>query len=99
MSIAELALVGKPTLLVPSPHVAEDHQTKNARSVVDRHGAILIADDQIVQTLGKEVQALLENRGTSIALSRAMAQTARPDAADRVANAVLDVVSSEAPKG
>lgn len=99
MSIAELALVGKPTLLVPSPHVAEDHQTKNARSVVDRHGAILIADDQIVQTLGKEVQALLENRGTSMALSRAMAQTARPDAADRVANAVLDVVSSEAPKG
>lgn len=99
MSIAELALVGKPTLLVPSPHVAEDHQTKNARSVVDRQGAILITDDQIIQTLGQEVEALLKDREACGALSRHMAQTARPDAAQRVADVVLNVVSSEATTG
>ena len=99
MSIAELALVGKPTLLVPSPHVAEDHQTKNARSVVDRQGAILITDDQIVQTLGKEVEVLLKDRERCRALSSHMAQTARPDAAQRVADVVLNVVSSKAHPG
>ena len=52
MSIAELALVGKPTLLVPSPHVAEDHQTKNARSVVDRQGAVMLTDDRVERDLG-----------------------------------------------
>ena len=40
MSIAELALVGKPAILVPSPHVAEDHQTHNARSLTELGGAV-----------------------------------------------------------
>ena len=99
MSIAELALVGKPTLLVPSPHVAEDHQTKNAHSVVDRNGAILIADDQIAQQLGKTVQALLKDEKTCVSLSKAMARTAKPRAAERVAEAVIEVISSQPSKG
>lgn len=93
MSIAELGLVGKPTLLVPSPHVAEDHQTKNALSVVDRDGAVLIPDDRIVDTLGQEVRSLLDDPGACRALSTAMARTARPDAADRVVDEVLSVLS------
>ncbi|MEC8758898.1 MAG: glycosyltransferase, partial [Bacteroidota bacterium] len=99
MSIAELGLVGKPTLLVPSPHVAEDHQTKNARSVVDRGGAVLIPDDRIVDTLGAEVRALLEDREACTSLSEALARTARPDAADRVVDQVLSVLSSSSPAG
>ena len=93
MSIAELGLVGKPTLLVPSPHVAEDHQTKNALSVVDREGAVLIPDNRIVATLGQEVRTLLDDPEACRALSAAMAQTARPDAADRVVDEVLSVLS------
>jgi UDP-N-acetylglucosamine--N-acetylmuramyl-(pentapeptide) pyrophosphoryl-undecaprenol N-acetylglucosamine transferase len=93
MSIAELGLVGKPTLLVPSPHVAEDHQTKNALSVVDRDGAVLIPDDRIVETLGQEIRQLLDDPGACRALSTAMARTARPDAADRVVDEVLSVLS------
>ena len=99
MSIAELGLVGKPTLLVPSPHVAEDHQTKNARSVLDRGGAVLIPDDRIVDTLGAEVLALLEDREACTSLSEALARTARPDAADRVVDQVLSVLSSSSPAG
>ena len=99
MSIAELGLVGKPTLLVPSPHVAEDHQTKNARSVVERDGAILIPDDRVVETLQKEVRSLLDRTETCIALSRAMAKTARPDAADRVVDDMLKVIQPAVPAG
>ena len=95
MSIAELGLVSKPTLLVPSPHVAEDHQTKNALSVVDRDGAVLIPDDRIVDTLCQEVRSLLDDPGACRALSTAMARTARPDAADRVVDEVLSVLSPD----
>jgi UDP-N-acetylglucosamine--N-acetylmuramyl-(pentapeptide) pyrophosphoryl-undecaprenol N-acetylglucosamine transferase len=97
MSIAELGLVGKPTLLVPSPHVAEDHQTKNALSLVDRGGAVLIPDNRIVDTLGTEVRSLLDDAETCTALSDALAKTARPDAADRVVDQVLSALSTPSP--
>jgi len=94
MSIAELALVGKPTLLVPSPHVAEDHQTKNARSVVDRGGAILLQDADVVSELGATVEGLLSDAAGSQAMAAAMAATARPGAADAVAQEVLDLLAA-----
>lgn len=92
MSIAELALVGKPTLLVPSPHVAEDHQTKNARSVVDRDGAVLLPDHKVERDLGKEVRNLLNDAARCTAMSEALKATARPEAADTVADEVLKLV-------
>lgn len=89
MSIAELALVGKPTLLVPSPHVAEDHQTKNARSVVDRQGAVLLLDNRVDRDLGKEVRALLNDAERCAEMSNALRATARPGAAQAVAREVI----------
>ena len=95
MSIAELALVGKPTLLVPSPHVAEDHQTKNAKSVVNRQGAILIPDTRIAQDLEQEVRTLLLNESAAKALGAALLATSRPEAAKRVADEVLLLVDTK----
>ena len=92
MSIAELALVGKPTLLVPSPHVAEDHQTKNARSVVDRHGALLIPDSQVESELENEVRMLLDDPVKCADMSTALQATAKPDAAQRVVDELLKLV-------
>jgi UDP-N-acetylglucosamine--N-acetylmuramyl-(pentapeptide) pyrophosphoryl-undecaprenol N-acetylglucosamine transferase len=92
MSIAELALVGKPTLLVPSPHVAEDHQTKNARSVVDRDGAVLLPDHKVERDLGKEVRNLLNDAERCTSMSAALKASARPTAADAVAEEVLKLV-------
>ncbi len=92
MSIAELALVGKPTLLVPSPHVAEDHQTKNARSVVDRDGAVLLPDHKVERDLGKEVRNLLNDAERCTSMSAALKASARPAAADAVAEEVLKLV-------
>ena len=53
-TISELCLVGKPVILVPSPNVAEDHQTKNAMALSDRDAAVLITDDQAVKDLVDE---------------------------------------------
>lgn len=94
MSIAELALVGKPTILVPSPHVAEDHQTKNARSVVDRGGAVLLSDQKVERDLGKEVRNLLNDAERCSSMSKALKATARPEAADTVAEEVLKLLRS-----
>ena len=94
MSIAELALVGKPTLLVPSPHVAEDHQTKNALSVVDRGGAQLLPDNAVQDGLGSAVTALLHDPESSRLMAEALADTARPEAAAVVAREVLDLLAT-----
>ncbi len=51
MSVSELCLIGKPTILVPSPNVAEDHQTKNAMALVDKNAALLVKDKTAVQEL------------------------------------------------
>lgn len=94
MSIAELTLVSKPTILVPSPHVAEDHQTKNARSVVDRGGAVMLTDHSVGGDLGESVHALLHDAARCTEMSEAMRAAARPEAADTVAREVLQLTRS-----
>jgi UDP-N-acetylglucosamine--N-acetylmuramyl-(pentapeptide) pyrophosphoryl-undecaprenol N-acetylglucosamine transferase len=84
MSIAELALVGKPTLLIPSPVVAEDHQTKNARSLSDRGGALLISDSEIVDRLEQELSQLFDDPKQQKSLTDALKGSARPNAAKDV---------------
>ena len=56
LSISELTLVGKPSILVPSPNVSEDHQTKNAMSLVDKSAAILIKDHQTDQLISEAIR-------------------------------------------
>src|SRR6187402_466155 len=46
-SVSELCIVGKPTIFIPSPNVAEDHQTKNAQAIVDKGGALLIKESEL----------------------------------------------------
>ncbi|HBP46143.1 MAG TPA: UDP-N-acetylglucosamine--N-acetylmuramyl-(pentapeptide) pyrophosphoryl-undecaprenol N-acetylglucosamine transferase [Flavobacteriales bacterium] len=84
MSIAELALVGKPTILVPSPVVAEDHQTKNARSLSDRNGAILIPDSEVVGRLDIAISELLSDSDRAKSLQMNLLHAARPEAAKDV---------------
>jgi len=61
-TISELCLVGKPVILVPSPNVAEDHQTKNAKALSDRNAAILIADDKACKSLVDEAIRLVADK-------------------------------------
>ena len=92
MSIAELALVGKAAILVPSPHVAEDHQTHNARSLTELGGAILLPDSSVREQLGNRLTTLLNDPEQCEAMAVAMKKAARPDAAAAVVDQLETLV-------
>lgn len=89
LSIAELCLVNKPVILVPSPNVAEDHQTKNALALVDKDAAILVKDNEAMAKLVDEVMALLADENRQQILSKNIAELGIRDAAERIAKEVL----------
>lgn len=88
-SITELAVVGKPMILVPSPNVAGDHQTFNAKSVAERGAAELLSDVDVVRELSPTVQRLLNDDLTLRNMSAAATALAYPDAADHIASDIL----------
>lgn len=91
-SIAELCLVGKPVILVPSPNVAEDHQTKNALSLVNQQAAIMLPDAEAKQTLINTVFALLADDVKQGELSKQIVKLGVVDADKQIATEVLNLV-------
>jgi len=91
-TIAELCLIKKPVILVPSPNVAEDHQTKNALALVKNGAAILITDRSAEDTLVKEALLLLEDEKQSLQLSENLAKMALPMADEIIAGEVLKLI-------
>ncbi len=93
-TIAELAAVGVPSVLVPLPGAPGDHQTANARALVDVGGARLVPDESLDgDTLRRAVEELVATPGALEAMAAAAASIGRPDAADRVAQLVEDHAS------
>ncbi|MCX2451242.1 undecaprenyldiphospho-muramoylpentapeptide beta-N-acetylglucosaminyltransferase [Pedobacter sp. PLR] len=88
-TIAELCLIKKPVILVPSPNVAEDHQTKNAMALVKNHAALLIADRSAEDTLVSEALSLLNDKNRCKVLSENIGKMALPDADNIIAEEVL----------
>ena len=88
-TISELCLVGKPVILIPSPNVAEDHQTKNAKALSDKNAAILITDDQAVKTIVNESIRLISDKNKRDLLSENILKMADRDADIRIAEEVL----------
>ncbi|MBC8052113.1 MAG: undecaprenyldiphospho-muramoylpentapeptide beta-N-acetylglucosaminyltransferase [Sphingobacteriaceae bacterium] len=88
-TIAELCVIGKPVILVPSPNVAEDHQTKNAAALVKNNAAILVADMEAEQKLIDTALELLSNEQQSIELGTNISKLALPDADEVIAKEVL----------
>ena len=84
-TVSELCLVGKPTLFVPSPNVAEDHQTKNARALADKGAAVIVSDGEAVECAMDKASELLGNPKKLKSLSNNISKLAIADAADRVA--------------
>ncbi|HEX2063192.1 MAG TPA: undecaprenyldiphospho-muramoylpentapeptide beta-N-acetylglucosaminyltransferase [Acidimicrobiales bacterium] len=88
-TVAELSAVGVPALLVPLPIAPDDHQTANARPLVDRGGAVLVPDgDFTSERLAAELDRLLGDPGRLEAMGRAAREGARRDAARRLAELV-----------
>lgn len=93
-TIAELCLIKKPVILVPSPNVAEDHQTKNALALVKHGAAILINDRSAEDTLVAEALNLLKNKEQAEKLSEKIGSMALPEADEVIAGEVLKLVRS-----
>jgi UDP-N-acetylglucosamine--N-acetylmuramyl-(pentapeptide) pyrophosphoryl-undecaprenol N-acetylglucosamine transferase len=92
LSIAELALVQKPVILVPSPNVAEDHQTKNAMALVERQAALLVKDAESRKNLIPAAIALIQDEIRQTALKQNIGSFAMPNAARRIVDELLRVI-------
>ncbi|MEO5988379.1 MAG: undecaprenyldiphospho-muramoylpentapeptide beta-N-acetylglucosaminyltransferase [Candidatus Eisenbacteria bacterium] len=96
MTLAEIAVCGRPSILIPYPFAAHNHQQVNASNLVDRGAAVMIIDSELTgERLAKEIANLLSDRQ---ALSRMSANTrlfARPDAANRLARTLVRFVEGE----
>lgn len=88
-SISEFCLLGKPVILVPSPNVAEDHQTKNAMALVNKDAALYVADAEAVKTLIPLAVNTVNNIQGLDTLSRNIRRMGRPDAARIIAEEVV----------
>jgi UDP-N-acetylglucosamine--N-acetylmuramyl-(pentapeptide) pyrophosphoryl-undecaprenol N-acetylglucosamine transferase len=90
-TISELCLVGKPVILVPSPNVAEDHQTRNAVALSSCGAAILIPDNQATKTIVDEAIKLISDKPKRTILSENIAKMANRDADKRIAEEILRI--------
>jgi UDP-N-acetylglucosamine--N-acetylmuramyl-(pentapeptide) pyrophosphoryl-undecaprenol N-acetylglucosamine transferase len=86
-SVSELCIVGKPVIFIPSPNVAEDHQTKNAKSIADKQGAILIKESEL-ETFSIVLETLLKDKGKQQSLSENIKVLALPSATTDIVNEV-----------
>ena len=95
LSISELCIVGKPTILIPSPNVAEDHQTKNATSLVDKHAAIMIKDKDILDNaslLSSKISSIIEDKSLQKELSENIHSLAIKDATEKIFDVIVEVI-------
>lgn len=82
LSVSELCLVGKPVIFIPSPNVAEDHQTKNATACVKQGAAVLLPDADAVAKFKEYIDELLQQEEKAQSLATAIKKLAMPDAAN-----------------
>lgn len=96
LTLAELCAVGVGSVLVPFPQAVDDHQTRNAEYLVERGAAVLLPQtEQLAARLQQALADLSADPGKRLAMAQAARGLARPDAAQRVAEAVLAAISNE----
>jgi UDP-N-acetylglucosamine--N-acetylmuramyl-(pentapeptide) pyrophosphoryl-undecaprenol N-acetylglucosamine transferase len=93
-TIAELCVVKRPVILVPSPNVAEDHQTKNALALVNENAAALVTDKDAEASLVDKALELLNDKETQKKLSDNIGKMALPDADEVIAKEVMKIAGS-----
>ncbi len=88
-TISEIQLLGKASVLVPSPNVAEDHQRKNAMALVVKDAAIMVLDSDAREKLGTTIVNLLHDGETRMRLQRNVAEMALPGADEKIVDIIL----------
>ena len=91
-SVSELCIVGKPVIFIPSPNVAEDHQTKNAQSIVDRKGAIMLKETELDSQFSLVFEALLKDEGKQNQLRENIKQLAMPQATKKIVDEIVKLI-------
>lgn len=91
-TISELCLVGKAAVLVPSPNVSEDHQTKNAMALVEKNAAVLVRDSEINLTLFPVALSLAKNQAKCAKLSAQIKKLAKPDATKTIVDEIEKIL-------
>ncbi len=92
-TISELCLTGKPVILVPSPNVAEDHQTKNAMALVKKEAAIMVSDNEAINALCDNAIRLMNNEGRLYQLSANIKKMAFLNSDEKIADEILKLVN------
>ena len=92
-SISEFCLIGKPVILVPSPNVAEDHQTKNVMALVNRDAALYVKDAEAADVVIKLAIETVKNEDKLKSLSMNIKKLALPDSADIIADEVIKMAT------
>ena len=91
-SISELCLVGKPVIFVPSPNVAEDHQTKNALALTEKDAAVLVKDAEAVNNMIPTALELLQDEDRRKTLSENIKALGKPKATEDIVNELMELV-------
>lgn len=97
-TISELELLGKPCILVPSPNVAEDHQTKNARALESKGAAVLIPDNECRERLLPEVEKLITDKDSLRKMGEAIKRLALPDSDNKIADEIERILYFQSQK-
>ncbi len=91
LSISEICITGKPAIFVPSPNVAEDHQTKNAMALVNEKAALLVKDKDALINLVPEALKLIYNENVKKTLTENIRRFARPFAAESIVQEIIKI--------
>ncbi|MBO3700166.1 undecaprenyldiphospho-muramoylpentapeptide beta-N-acetylglucosaminyltransferase [Fabibacter sp. E12] len=93
LSVSELSIAGKPTIFVPSPNVAEDHQSKNAQAMVDNDAAVLVKDSDARDQLIERAMELIKDEAQKDILSKNIKAMARPNAAEDIVEEIVKLIA------
>lgn len=93
LSVSELSIAGKPTIFVPSPNVAEDHQSKNAKAMVDNDAAVLVKDNEAKEQLINRAIELIRDEAQKDRLSKNIKAMAKPNAAEEIVEEIAKLIA------
>lgn len=95
IAISELCCIGKPVILIPSPNVSENHQYKNAQSLVNKNAALLVEDDQASRKLVSQLLCLLNDKEMQNTLKKNIEKLGIKDAAGHIVEICLEILNYE----
>ena len=92
IAISELCVISKPLILVPSPNVVDDHQTKNAKAISEKGGCVLIKDSDAKNIMLKTAFHLFENKSKMDSMKKSLSKLSSPNATQKIVNKIYEII-------